>query len=75
MQVVGLDGEQIGQVKEVRGEDFLISRPMARDLLVPMRFVQNTHDDQIVLSIPAGQVDGMNWRSPELLGAPPPAGA
>jgi hypothetical protein len=66
MHVVGLDGEQVGRVKEVRGEEFLIDRPMGRGVFVPTRFVQSTVNDQVVLTVPAHQVDGMGWRSPEL---------
>ena len=72
MQVVGVDGERIGRVKELHGDEFLLERSMARDVFVPMRFVQNTHDDQVVLSIPAGEVNSMGWRSPELIETPPP---
>jgi HSP20 family molecular chaperone IbpA len=72
MQVVGVDGEPIGHVKELRGDEFLIDRPMARDVYAPMQFVQNMVGDQVVLGIPAGQVDHMRWRTAEIMGAPPP---
>ena len=37
--VVSLDGKHIGTVKEVRGEELLIDRPMARDLWAPFSAV------------------------------------
>jgi hypothetical protein len=66
MSVVGLDGEQIGRVKEVRGDEFLIDRPTGRGVFAPTRFVQSTVNEQVVLTVPARQVDSMGWRSPEL---------
>jgi hypothetical protein len=71
MSVLGADGERIGQVKDMRGEELLIARPMGRDVFAPMRYIQNVVSEQIVLSIPARQVDSMGWRTAELLTSPP----
>ena len=73
MQVVGVDGQPVGRVKEVGRDEFVIDRPMARDVYAPMLYVQNTLNEQVVLSIPAGQVDHMHWRNPDIVDAPPPA--
>ena len=76
MRVVGIDGQPVGRVKEVRGDDFLVDRPMARDVYVPYSFVlaaENpadrirggpTQPDQIILTIPAGHVDDQHWVNP-----------
>ena len=42
MEVVSLDGQPIGRVKELRNDEFLLDRRMARDLWVPISFVLAT---------------------------------
>src|SRR4051794_13802689 len=60
--VRSIDGENIGKVKAVRGQEFLIDRPLARDLWAPFSAVVEagphggafrrgpTTDTEIVLS-------------------------
>jgi hypothetical protein len=76
MPVVGVDGEPVGTIKEVREGDFLVSRPMARDVYVPYSFVlamENpadrvrggpTQPAQVILTIPGGHVDDQHWPHP-----------
>ena len=66
MEVTGRDGENIGVVKEVRSNDFLVDRPMARDIYVPFSACQMT-GGQIRLNIRADEVDNQGWEMPELL--------
>ena len=66
MPVVGSDMKNVGLVKEVRDDDFLVDIPMHRDLYIPFSAVQNVEDDQTVLNIPAHQVSQMNWPRPSL---------
>ncbi len=66
MPVVGSDGGNVGLVKEVRDNDFLVDIPMHRDLYIPFSAVQNVEADQAVLNIPADQVSQMNWPRPSL---------
>ena len=66
MPVVGSDMKNVGLVKEVRDDDFLVDIPMHRDLYIPFSAVQNVEDDQAVLNIPAHQVSQMNWPRPSL---------
>lgn len=66
MPVVGSDMKNVGLVKEVRDDDFLVDIPMHRDLYIPFSAVQNVEDDQAVLNIPAHQVSQMNWPKPSL---------
>jgi hypothetical protein len=73
MDVVGIDGERIGKVKEVRQRDFLIDRPVARDLWVPFNAVMEageqggafrrgpTQSSEVMLSISAAHVDSQGW--------------
>ncbi|MCC6180160.1 MAG: BON domain-containing protein [Chloroflexi bacterium] len=68
MDVVGSDGDQIGVVKDVRDGDFLIDRPAARDVYAPFGVVDAVIGNRIILTIPADQVDNMNWPNPALIG-------
>ncbi len=72
MSVMGADGDHIGEVKDLRADDFLVNRPRARDVYVPFKFVDNVVGEQILLRIPADVVDNMDWPSPPALDAPPP---
>ena len=74
MDVVSIDDERIGQVKEVREGDFLIDRPLARDLWVPFSAVVEagehggafrrgpTQPSEVVLSVSAAHVDEQGWQ-------------
>jgi len=73
MDVTSLDGERVGKVKEVRGEEFLVDRPLARDLWVPIGAVLATQDysgnvrgpvqpTSVVLNVSAAHVDAQGWR-------------
>jgi hypothetical protein len=64
MQVVGSDLDSVGTVKEVRPTAFLVNRAMQRDLSVPYNAIQNVSASQVVLTIPAKQVDSMGWSWP-----------
>jgi hypothetical protein len=67
MQAFGSDGEYAGEVKELRGADFLLDRPMARDVYVPYEASQ-VRSGQIHLNVPAGEVDNQDWPQPALFG-------
>ena len=64
MEVVGVDGELVGSVKAVRGPDFLVDRPLARDVYVPIGAIQaivgetanEAGRQRIILTIPADRV-------------------
>src|ERR1700738_495563 len=74
MDVVSIDGERIGKVKEVREDEFLIDRPLARDLWVPFSSVLEageqggtfrrgpTQPSEVMLSVSAAHVDNQGWR-------------
>ncbi|HET6317362.1 MAG TPA: hypothetical protein VFG86_12955 [Chloroflexota bacterium] len=73
MDVLGVDGEVVGQVKEVRENDFLLDRPMAHDLYVPYRFVLSVPErggdrpvrgKEVVLTVSAAQLDSQGWQRP-----------
>lgn len=66
MKVVGTNGDTVGQVKEVRSNDFLVNRNMQRDVYMPFSAVQNVSGNTIALNIPANQVDNMGWANPSM---------
>jgi ferritin-like metal-binding protein YciE len=66
MQVLGADMGVLGRVREIRENDFRLDIPMQRDAYVPFTAIQNVNADQVVLNIPASQVQDMNWPKPPL---------
>ena len=74
LAVFSVDGKRLGSVKEVRGDEFLIDRPMARDYWVPFSAVVRagptggafrrgpTMDSEIVLSVSADDIYDQGWR-------------
>jgi hypothetical protein len=69
MRVVGIDGQEIGRVKDVHGHEFvLLARTIGREVAVPLRHVQNTIHDQVVLTIRGDEVESLNAPS-----QPPPS--
>jgi hypothetical protein len=67
MKVVGSDGEDVGTVKEVRDRDFLIDRPMRRDVYAPFDAIQNVSGDTVMLKITSDKVDNTNWPRPPVV--------
>jgi hypothetical protein len=73
MDVVSIDGEHIGKVKELRQAEFLIDRPLARDLWVPFSSVLEagehggafrrgpTQPSEVMLNVSAAHVDSQGW--------------
>jgi len=51
------DGEQLGTVKEVRGQYFKVNAPMQRDYWLSSDAVTSTSGDRVTLSIDSGRVD------------------
>lgn len=72
MDVVGIDGEGVGTVKEVRATDILVDRPLARDVYVPIEAIQAIVDatptdsinPRVVLTVRADSVGDMGWPRP-----------
>ena len=74
MDVMSLDGEHIGTVKEIRDTEILIDRRLARDLWVPLTAVLATEEygesfrrgaplpEQVVLNVSMAHVDRQGWR-------------
>jgi hypothetical protein len=74
MEVMSIDGVPVGKVKEVRAKDFLLDRPMARDLYVPYSYVMATEDyggtfrrgptepTEVVLTVSGSHIDNQGWQ-------------
>jgi ferritin-like metal-binding protein YciE len=66
MQVVGSDMSNVGRVRDIRENDFLIDIPMHRDLYVPFSAIQSVDADRVVLNIPGDQIYDKDWPKPAL---------
>jgi hypothetical protein len=74
MDVMSLDGEYVGRVKEINKDEFLVDRPMARDLWVPFSTVLSAEDysgtfrrgpvvkPSVVLEVSHAHIDRQGWR-------------
>jgi hypothetical protein len=55
-EVLGSDGERLGDLEEVGDADFLVSRKLRRNLRLPVSLVREvTSDNKIVLDLPAAE--------------------
>ncbi|HET7035257.1 MAG TPA: BON domain-containing protein [Thermomicrobiaceae bacterium] len=68
MYVMGADGHQIGTIKGVRGNDFLVDRNLERDVYVPFQAVQSIQGDRVTLGVTDAGVNARNWPRPPLFG-------
>jgi hypothetical protein len=55
-EVVGSDGERLGDLEEVGDADFLVKRTLRRNLRLPVnRVLEVTSDNKVVLDLPAAE--------------------
>lgn len=64
MEVFSLDDHKVGSVKEVRISDFLVNRPLARDVFVPFECVRTADGGRVSLKIASGEIDDQGWVNP-----------
>lgn len=64
MEVFGSDMMPLGKVGDVRQDDFLVNRPADSNVYVPFSMVQEVKGNQVILNIPAAEVNIMSWRAP-----------
>jgi hypothetical protein len=67
MKVFTSDDQEIGEVKEVRDHDFLVDRPMARDIYVPLDACENISHERIHIGVPENEIGNQGWENPELI--------
>jgi hypothetical protein len=61
-------GEPAGRVKAVREHDFLLARPLARDVYVPFSAIRWPGRSALRISVSNGEIATMSWQRPKLLG-------
>lgn len=61
MEVIARDGERVGMVKEVRSGDFLVDRPMARDIYIPISACE-LDAGKVIIQVPANEVSHQGWQ-------------
>ncbi|CCF85612.1 DUF2171 domain-containing protein [Nitrolancea hollandica] len=68
MHVVALDGEPVGEVKEIRNDAFLVNRPLKTDIFVPYTDVERVEsgNQSVVLKMPKWEVDRTRFDIPPL---------
>ncbi len=65
LPVVDREGKSIGRIKEVRRTDFLLSRPLARDIYVPY-FSCEYDGIQVTVNVLADEIAHQGWAMPDL---------
>jgi hypothetical protein len=60
-------GAPAGRVKEVRDGDFLLARPLARDVYVPFGAIIWPGTESLRIRVPNAQMSKMRWERPPLL--------
>jgi hypothetical protein len=68
MGVIAANGDNLGQVKEVRANDFLLDRSMKRDIYIPFNLVRSATTDNLFLSVSEDELDKMDLHSAPLMG-------
>jgi hypothetical protein len=66
MSVIGSDGEEIGKVKHLRTDDFLVDRRFDRDVFVPFTAIKDVSDGRVQLTVESKQAGKMGWENPPL---------
>jgi hypothetical protein len=66
MSVVGSDGENVGTVKRLRDNDFLVDRRFDRDVFVPFTAIKEVSDGRVTLTVASNETGRMGWENPPL---------
>ena len=61
MKILGADGSNIGEVKEVRDDTFEVGRMLRGDLHIPYSAINSCTEEACLLDIPSDKVDEMKW--------------
>jgi hypothetical protein len=67
MKVYTSDDQEIGEVKEISDRNFLVDRPMARDIYIPFDACEHIGDDRIHIGVPENEIGNQGWENPELI--------
>ena len=66
MDVLASDGEAIGVIKRKRAKDFLVARPLKRDIYVPLTAIARSEGVTVHLSVAARDAAVGGWVRPDL---------
>jgi len=69
MDVFDAGGIELGTVKELRQDDFLLNRPMERDVYVPFRFVDQVAGKRVTLTLRTNDISSLIMETPRLFGS------
>jgi hypothetical protein len=61
-------GEPAGRVRAVRQRDFLLARPLGRDVYVPLTAIRSSSPSGLRLAEPNARLGRLGWERPKLLG-------
>lgn len=61
MAVEGSDGETIGQVATVEGDQFILNCPGKPDIYIPFDLINDILEDRLILDVPSTQIDRMDF--------------
>lgn len=64
MDVYGSDQKLVGQVKELRRDDFKLDRSLAPDMYVPLSEVSQVQGDHVILNLTAEETRNLEWHEP-----------
>ena len=67
LRVLTSDGADLGTVKQIEAERFLIDRSLARDMWMPATYVDHVGGDAVILQLTEREVGTMAWEHPPLV--------
>ena len=71
MDVVASDGQQLGVIKRKRSRDFLVARPLKRDVYIPTTTVARSDKTAVHLTVTSEDPTIDAWTRSDLLGRAP----
>ncbi len=72
MDVLDSKGIPVGHVKAIRDDDFLVDRPLARDVYAPFSAIAGVTEQRVTLNVAADEIDKQGWMKPPIFGPEPP---
>ena len=70
MDVIAMNGERVGRIKEIKEHDFLVDRPKRRDLYLPFSTIERVEDNQVILRMTEFELNYIASESPPIFGGP-----
>lgn len=70
MDVIAMNGECVGTIKEIKEEDFRVDRPRRRDLSLPFSAIERVEDNQVILRMTEFELNYIASENPPIFGGP-----